>query len=251
MFDTFPQSTSGAASLAPAMPTAMKTAVFLGEPSDEGRVARLARDAGLAVQHAESFEEVSSVLASNQVELIVLGAMPGGQLDLSACLQLSQRRCAPILAVTRSNDPTDRILALELGADDCASPDCSDREVAARMKSLTRRARLRDTDSSADDLCFSGWALNTTTGDLRHETGARSALTKMELIILKFFIRNIGKVVSRAEIHAACGAEPGESDRNVIVTIFRLRKKLEAGGESIIRTVRGLGYQLQGAVITR
>lgn len=246
MFDTFPapaHSTSPvAASVEPP-----RCAVFLGEPTPCGRLWRACEDLGLAAVHAADIGDVQRRLGSDRIALIVLTPLTGGQIDYSACHELSRLRATPLLVFSDRDSPTDRILALELGADDWIAATCCDRELAARLKAAMRRTHMPSTTES-DEVRIGGWRLNRRTGESRHDHGARAILSRSETIILNLFVRNIGAVIGRADIHQALGGDADTESAGITVHVFRLRRKLAAGSEELIRTIRGVGYVMDGPV---
>ncbi len=201
---------------------------------------------GLRAQIAASLAAAHRHLATHRPDLIVLDLMlPDGN-GLDFCRQWRARDPAlPILILTARGDPVDRVLGLELGADDYLAKPFEPREFVARVRSLLRRARLT---GAAD-------AVRMDLGRLRLDMAQRRllidekavALTTIEFKLLLTLARRPGAAVDRDTLAAA--SQPGNyrpQERAVDVQITRLRKKLReaAGGTDLIQTVRGEGYVL-------
>ena len=185
------------------------------------------------------------VVKKHRPDLVVLDLMMPGLDGLQVCQQLrADPRSAsiPLIMLTAKATEADRIIGLELGADDYITKPFSPREVIARVKALLRRMNARDTQQQVircGDLSI----------DLSgHEVsfrGQRVSLTATEFRILEFLAARPGRVFSRDEIiDAALGNETSVFDRTVDVHITAIRRKLGAGGE-YIETVRGFGYKLR------
>ena len=252
MFDSLSQRDAFKAHPGAPVPAAAPVAVFLGGASSPQRLESIVTAAGFDIAHADTVSDVRAILSDRgSIAVIVLGALCGGQIDFSACNELSGLAIAPIMVMVDQDDPTNRILALELGADDWATSAYCDRELAARFKALMRRRMTPPgADLSAGNIRFGGRSLNPVTGELRQTDGRSTFLTRTELIMLTLFLRSSGRVVTRAEIRTAMGAATAR-DRSVVVGVFRLRKKLGEGGEALIRTVRSLGYIFDEPVVGR
>jgi DNA-binding response OmpR family regulator len=185
------------------------------------------------------------VVKKHRPDLVVLDLMMPGLDGLQVCQQLrADPRSAsiPLIMLTAKATEADRIIGLELGADDYITKPFSPREVIARVKALLRRMNARDTQQQVircGDLTI----------DLSgHEVsfrGQRVSLTATEFRILEFLAARPGRVFSRDEIiDAALGNDTAVFDRTVDVHITAIRRKLGAGGE-YIETVRGFGYKLR------
>ena len=196
------------------------------------RVARVGDgDAALRAARAQAFD------------VIVLDLMLPGKDGLAVCRELRMRSAVPILMVTARGDEADRVIGLELGADDYLVKPFAPRELVARIRALVRRVRGHVEPTAAIRV-----------GPLELRPGSLSAtyagrpveLTSYEFAILAALAERVGRVLSREQIlELAKGAADESFDRSVDVRISRIRQKLgDDGGRSIIRTVRGVGYML-------
>jgi DNA-binding response OmpR family regulator len=188
------------------------------------------------------------VVKKHRPDLVVLDLMMPGLDGLQVCQQLrADPRSAriPLIMLTAKATEADRIIGLELGADDYITKPFSPREVIARVKALLRRMNARDENQQVircGDLTI----------DLSgHEVsfrGQRISLTATEFRILEFLAARPGRVFSRDEIiDAALGNDTAVFDRTIDVHITAIRRKLGAGGD-YIETVRGFGYKLRTSV---
>jgi two-component system OmpR family response regulator len=182
---------------------------------------------------------------STSFDVVVLDLMLPGRDGLAVCRELRTWSAVPILIVTARTDEPDRIVGLELGADDYLGKPFSPRELLARVRALVRRARGH-LPADADLLRV---------GRLELHAGSMSAsfdgrpleLTTYEFTILRVLAERAGRVLSREQIsELARGTGSDAMDRSVDVRISRIRQKLgeETSGPSIIKTVRGVGYML-------
>ncbi|WP_162252097.1 response regulator transcription factor [Brevundimonas sp. Root1423] len=219
--------------------------MFVGAPSEMAGVEDVARRAGFAAVRVVDAASAEVMLSHRPADLIVLD---GGQIDFGACRRLASLRVGSVLVVTGTDDEVDRVLALELGADDCVSPSCGDRELAARMRALARRAP-RPADGS-HVLRFLDFRLDLLKLDLRRLDGGRVPLSRSELELLHLFLSNTGRVLSPDDIRAACKGEQWLNSRNVAVRVSRLRRRLRAeSGQDPIRTVHAQGYIFDTPVV--
>jgi two-component system, OmpR family, response regulator MtrA len=184
-----------------------------------------------------SGEEALAELDRHPVKLVVLDIGLPGVDGLEVCRRIDRR--VPVVMLTARDEVEDRVVGLELGADDYVPKPFSPRELAARVKAVLRRATPR---SSPEDI--------TTLGPVTLARGAREVwaggteieLTQREFDLLEYLLRNAGQVVSRDELLEAVWGflSPGQT-RTVEVHVAQLRKKL--GYPELIRTVRGVGYK--------
>jgi two-component system OmpR family response regulator len=224
---------------------ARSVAMFVGSPSEMAGAEDVARRAGFAAVRVGDAASAEVMLSHRPADLIVLD---GGQIDFGACRRLASLRVGSVLVVTDTEDEVDRVLALELGADDCVSPSCGDRELAARMRALARRAP-RSADGS-HILRFLDFRLDLLKLDLRRLDGGRVPLSRSELELLHLFLNNSGRVLSPDDIRAACKGEQWLNSRNVAVRVSRLRRRLRAeSGQDPIRTVHAQGYIFDAPVV--
>lgn len=173
--------------------------------------------------------------------LIVLDVMLPGMDGFEILRRLRQQSKVPVLMLTARGEDTDRIIGLELGADDYLSKPFNSRELAARIRAILRRMEPREV--SASRLEVNGISI---------DPGSRSAwrrgepveLTTFEFDILEMLMRTAGRVLSRdALMEQMYNRKATPFDRSIDMHISHLRKKLEQEGKALIKTVRGIGYQ--------
>jgi len=219
-----------------------------------GEIGRYLADYGFVIHMAADGLAADRVLAAAPIDLVILDVMLPGEDGLSICRRLRARGAAAIIMVSAMGGEIDRVLGLELGADDYLAKPCSPRELLARVKAVLRRqsdGRRPAIDGAG--YRFLGFTLDAARRQLRTPSGATVLLTAGEIAMLNVFLENPRQVMSRDRlVELALGAEADVFDRAVDVQISRLRRKLHAGGdEDIIKTVRGAGYLFDAAVSHR
>ncbi len=209
---------------------------------------------GYTVDLAADALGMEAVLGKAHVDLIVLDVMLPGEDGLSICRRLSETGGPAVIILSAMGEEIDRILGLELGADDYLPKPCSPRELLARVRAVLRR---REDSRSAGTpkgrtTYFNGFALDSLRRSLKTPAGVNVILTGGEYALLCVFLANPQRILSRDElIESARGADADVFDRSVDVQISRLRRKLNDGAnQDIIRTYRGAGY-LFDAKVTR
>jgi two-component system OmpR family response regulator len=194
------------------------------------------------------------VLASSDIDLIVLDIMLPGRDGLTLCRDLRARSDVPVIMLTARGDDTDRIIGLEMGADDYLSKPFNPRELLARIKVILRRARGPQRSISADSsrtMRFAGWALDLTTRNLVSSRGVVVALSGAEFKLLKVFLDRPNRVLNRDQLmQFTQGADANSLDRSIDVLVSRVRQRLDEDAREprIIKTIRGEGYVLAAAV---
>jgi two-component system OmpR family response regulator len=200
--------------------------------------------------------ELDAVLARRHVDLIVLDLMMPGEDGLSICRRIAEARRAPILILSAKGDDIDRIIGLEVGADDYLAKPFNPRELVARIRAVLRRgaAPLRDTaetpaEPEANDGApreiyrFAGWRLDVDARSLKRSDGATVPLSGGEFALLVAFTRRPRRVLSREQlIEWTRGPDSESFDRAVDVQLSRLRRKLGDDTQELIKTIRGDGY---------
>ena len=177
-----------------------------------------------------------------EVDLVVLDIMMPEMNGMDVLQELRQSSSVPVIMLTAKGDDLDRILGLELGADDYLAKPCNPRELLARIRAVMRRAQGRSSHSNlaADDIELSQSSRQV----LR--AGEAIELTSTEFSILQTLLQHQGDVVSKRELYlSALGREPVPHDRSVDMHVSNLRRKLGLNpeGENRIETIRGIGYQ--------
>jgi two-component system OmpR family response regulator len=195
-----------------------------------------------------------AALARGKVDLIVLDLMLPGQDGLSLCRKLRAESDTPVIMLTARGEETDRVVGLEMGADDYLAKPFSARELLARVKTVLRRYRALPMRLRADDassIRFSGWTLDVRARHLVSADGLVTALSGAEYQLLRAFLSHPGQVLSRDQLMSfAKGRESEPFERTIDLRVSRLRQRLgDDGGEPrIIKTVRGQGYVLAASV---
>ena len=189
-----------------------------------------------------------SAVATSHPDLIILDLMLPGEDGLTLCRDLRAKSEIPIIMLTARGDETDRIVGLELGADDYVAKPFSPRELLARIKSVLRRARalpenLKNEESGL--FRFAGWTLDAATRNLTSPQGVVVALSGTDFRLLKIFVDHPNRVLTRDQlIDLMLSRDAGPYDRAIDVQVSRLRQRLgeDAKEPAIIKTVRGQGY---------
>ncbi|ADL00597.1 response regulator [Brevundimonas subvibrioides] len=202
---------------------------------------------GYEARGAASAAEMDRALASGPTDLIVLDLMMPGEDGLSVVRRLSGT--PPVVMLSAMGEDTDRIVGLELGADDYLAKPCNPRELLARIRAVLRRPRDDDTPAEAA-LTFDGWTLDLVRRELKRSNGEPVQLSAGEFGLLRAFVERPGRVLTRDQLlEAARGTEADVFDRAMDVQISRLRKKLDDGsGRDLITTIRGEGYRFDARV---
>jgi two-component system, OmpR family, response regulator len=209
---------------------------------------------GYRVQTASDALTMDAALASAPIDLIVLDVMMRGEDGLSICRRLREAGGPAIVMVSAMGEEIDRVLGLELGADDYLPKPCSPRELLARIRAVLRRGDERSVGAAIRSKAyyFLGFTLDGVRRQLRAPNGLTILLTAGELSLLNVFLENPQRILSRDElIGKARGGDSEVFDRAIDVQISRLRRKLhDCTPQEIIKTYRGAGY-LFDARVTR
>jgi DNA-binding response OmpR family regulator len=207
---------------------------------------------------AEHFEVTSvhdggdalEALKTQDFEILILDVMLPSVGGFDVLRKLGASYATPILMLTARGDDVDRIVGLELGADDYLSKPFNPRELVARIRAILRRASIRSVRGGApDELSVGPITLNTGT-HLVHVNGRQAALTGAEFRVLELLMRSAGQVISREVMtEQALGRKLVAYDRSIDTHISNLRRKLdlETGKNPEIKNVRGSGYTLTWA----
>ncbi|MCE3260924.1 MAG: two component transcriptional regulator, winged helix family [Pseudoduganella sp.] len=206
---------------------------------------------GFAVSIANGGRQMRSVLAGGAVDLIVLDLMLPGEDGLSLCRELHAAGACPppILMLTALREEADRILGLELGADDYLAKPFSTRELVARVRAILRRSRMAQAAPAqglpAPLQQFGTWRLDNCARHLLDSDGAMVALSGAEYRLLRVFLEHPMRVLSRDQLLGLTQGHDSDSfDRSIDILVSRLRKRLRDGSRdaAYIRTVRSEGY---------
>ena len=219
------------------------------DPSVRKMISDYLTDNELRVTALASGREIEEIMARDTIDLVVLDWRLPGEDGMAIARKLRQESHIPIIMLTGRRDEADRIMGLELGADDYLTKPFSPRELLARIRALLRRARAQQT--VADGLQkirayrFAGFELNVRLRRLAGPGGANIPLTNSEFNLLAAFLAAPQRVLSRDQILGLSRLHNDEVyDRSVDVQIGRLRRKIQRGKDSpeLIRTERGAGY---------
>ena len=207
---------------------------------------------GYEATSAASAAEMDRALQASRIDLIVLDLMMPGEDGLSVVRRLG-RAGPPIVMLSAMGEDTDRIVGLELGADDYLAKPCNPRELLARVRAVLRRPREEAPGDAAPALMFAGWRLDLVRRELTRPDGGQVGLSGGEFTLLRALAERAGRILTRDQLlEAARGTDADVYDRAMDVQISRLRKKLDDGsGLEMIQTVRGEGYMFDVKVARR
>ena len=216
-------------------------------------VARFLRSNGFKVHSARNSLEMNDILSKASIDLIVLDLMLPGRNGLDICRDLRRTSSLPVIMLTAKGDDTDRIVGLEVGADDYLSKPFNPRELLARINAILRRVRSQGSTiplSVRRSFVFAHWRLDTMKRELTNPDGIVVDLSTSEYDCLIAFLEAPQRVLTREFLLDATRNKGFDTfDRAIDVQISRLRRKLNDSGE-LIKTVRGAGY-LFTADVTR
>ena len=224
------------------------------EPSLREPLAEYLTGQGFVVREAESAAAARSLLGSEVPDLVLLDIMMPGEDGLSLCRHLVETRHLPVILLTAKGEAMDRIIGLEIGADDYVTKPFEPRELVARIRSVLRRAG-RAAEAPAEDMAyrFEGWTLDPLKRRLTDPEGALVPISTAEFRMLRAFCDHPRQVLDRDRLlDMVQGREAQLFDRAVDNQVSRLRRKIEADSRDphFIQTVRGGGYRF-GADVTR
>ncbi|MFD1624910.1 response regulator [Azospirillum griseum] len=214
-------------------------------------VAQFLTKHGFRVTGVKDGAEMLRTLDGARVDLIILDLMMPGEDGLSLCRRLRAAPATaqtPVIMLTAMGEETDRIVGLEMGADDYLAKPFSPRELLARIKAVLRRAAappVAGGGSAGTVLCFEGWSLDVTKRELRSADGVLVQLSAGEYDLLVAFAEHPQRVLNRDQLlDLARGRSAVPFDRSVDVQVSRLRRKIEPdpAEPTLIKTVRGGGY---------
>jgi DNA-binding response OmpR family regulator len=202
---------------------------------------------GYKVSVAHDGQGMRRSMQQAHVDLVILDLMLPGEDGLTLARQLRETSNVGILILTGRGETVDRIIGLEMGADDYLPKPFHLRELLARVKSVLRRVSARDSEKpkTRSKAKFAGWNLDLATRELLSPKGDEVRLTTGEFDLLAAFVNNANQVLSRDRLlDLARNREAGPFDRTIDVQVGRLRRKLEEDPDrpTIIKTVRGTGY---------
>jgi two-component system OmpR family response regulator len=206
---------------------------------------------GLRVTKAASGREMRAALEDVAIDLIVLDLMLPGEDGLTLCrdLRAGKFKATPILMLTARDEEADRILGLEMGADDYLSKPFASRELLARIRSVLRRTRMLppnlQTEEPSSLLAFGDWQLDTTGRHLLDASGTVVPLSGAEYRLLRVFLDHPQRVLNRDQLlNLTQGRDAEMFERSIDLLVSRLRQRLQDGAREprYIKTVRSEGY---------
>lgn len=216
------------------------------DPEILDTVGFLLEDAGYRIATASDGEGLFRELEKTAPDLMILDVALGRENGFELAMQIRKTSTVPIIMLTGKGTETDRVVGLELGADDYITKPYSSAELLARVKAVLRRSRMTRADASVstrDVAVFQGWKCDLTARKLFSPTGDEVTLTSGEFSLLAAFLDNPERVSSRERLLDLMHRE-NTYDRSMDVQVMRLRRKIEVdpGDPQLIQAVRGIGY---------
>ena len=204
---------------------------------------------GYRVAAAENAAVMLQMIEVERPDLIILDVMMPGEDGLSVARRLASEKGPAVIMLSALGSDTDRIIGLEIGADDYLAKPCNPRELLARVRAVLRRQSAGESAGDRDGRVFefAGWKLDVLRRDLRDPKGIFIELSDGEFALLRSFVEHPQRVLSRDRLleYAHGGSSPDVFDRAIDSQISRLRRKLnDRSSEELIRTVRNEGYML-------
>ena len=216
------------------------------DPEIAEMVAALLWDQGLSPTVAGSAAAMDGFLKDASFDLVILDIMLPGEDGLSICRRLRAQSTTPIIMVTSLGEDVDRIVGLEIGADDYITKPFNSRELVARVKALLRRSSYGEAAKRvATVLTFDGWRISALSRHLLDPDGVEVSLTSAEFDVLLAFCQNPRRILTRTELLALTHVGlAGPDERSIDVHISRVRQKIEPNPRDpvLIKTVRMGGY---------
>lgn len=219
---------------------------------------RLFEREGFAVSEAKDGAELFATLDRQPVSLITLDLRLGGEDGLELARRVRMKDNVPIVMISGKGDPIDRVVGLELGADDYISKPFHLREVLARIRAVLRRYETSTESTSPPERTktgakyrFADWMLDISRRELCSKAGVCQELTTAEFNLLEIFVARPARVLSRDNLMDLLkGIEWSPVDRTIDNLVGRLRRKIEKQPDApaLIKTVRGIGYVFTGEV---
>jgi two-component system OmpR family response regulator len=212
---------------------------------------------GLRATAVEGARQMRAILADTTIDLLVLDLMLPGEDGLTICrdLRAGPYRTLPILMLTARSEESDRILGLEMGADDYLVKPFASRELLARIQSILRRARMLPPNlkisEAAKLLAFGDWRLDTVARHLLDSDSTMVALTGAEYRLLRVFLDHPQRVLNRDQLlNLTQGRDADQFDRSIDLLVSRVRQRLGDGAreQRYIKTVRNEGYVFSASV---
>ncbi|MGR4864174.1 response regulator [Caulobacter sp. LARHSG274] len=226
--------------------TAPVVLIVEDDPSLRTLLSRVLREEGFHPLSAAHGAEMARVIDANPIDLILLDIMLPGSNGFELCRALRRSSQVPIIILSARDEETDRLIGLELGADDYIAKPFSNRELVARIRAILRRTQggAQSAPRGYQLLAFSNWTLDPGRRELISPEGAVVDLSGAEFDLLLAFVSSPQRVIGRERLLEMSRTRLADaSDRSIDVLVSRLRRKLAAvQAEPLLRTVRGVGY---------
>ncbi|HLG80220.1 MAG TPA: response regulator [Bradyrhizobium sp.] len=211
-------------------------------------IAKYLRTNACNVATAADGREMARAMTDHRVDLLILDVMLPGEDGLSLCRKVRAESQVPIIMLTARGEDVDRIVGLEMGADDYMPKPFNPRELLARINAVLRRQQAAQNATAVEGataLSFQGWHIDLRLRELRNPEGARVAMTSAEFDLLRTFCERPGRVLSRDSLlDLTQGRNAGSFERSIDVLVSRIRRKIEPDPQeaTLIKTVRSGGY---------
>ncbi|MBL8670759.1 MAG: response regulator transcription factor [Alphaproteobacteria bacterium] len=243
-----PETTDGRGGPIPTLDPEAHIVVVDDDSETQQLVVKFLRQNGYRVTGAPTYRELQETLERSTVDLIILDIMLPGRSGLDICRDVRSKSTVPIIMVTAKGEEADRVVGLEIGADDYLAKPISPRELLARIRAVLRRAATAPQQAlpkSTSVVGFAGWRLDTRRRELTSPDGVIIDLSGAEFELLLAFVEHPQRVLSRDQLlDLARNRTASALDRSIDVHVSRLRRKMshhrDAG--ALIKTVRGAGY---------
>ena len=225
------------------------------DPSLRTLTTRALHENGYGVRSCATGAEMWVALQAGPADLLILDVMLPGTSGIDLCRAIRRDSEVPIIFISARGSETDRVVGLELGADDYLAKPFGTRELVARVRAVLRRGGADRAQAGRGEatIAFDGWTVNLPRRELSSQTGAIVDLTGAEFDLLVVLLDHAQRVIARERLIELSRTRLADSsDRSIDVLVSRLRRKLStAGREAPILTVRGIGYMLNAAVERR
>ncbi|UAK23928.1 response regulator transcription factor [Sphingomonas nostoxanthinifaciens] len=222
------------------------------DPEIRSLLATELRKAGFSVAVAGNGVAMRREIERGGIDLVILDLNLPGEDGLALCRALRATSELPVIMLTARGDPIDRILGLEMGADDYVAKPFEPRELAARIRNVLKRSQSLPVNLeplAAKGARFAGWTLDFEHRQIIDATGRVTVLSGTEFRLLRLFVEYANRVLSREQLLALGAVKQSEAnDRAIDLQVSRLRARFGSEGADLIRTVRYEGYVLAAAV---
>jgi DNA-binding response OmpR family regulator len=212
---------------------------------------------GYRISTCDNGADMHALMAKDPADLAIMDLKLPNDDGFELTRQLRDKYSVGIIILSSKDDSIDRVVGLEIGADDYVTKPWDERELLARIRSVMRRVSDRQQASSSSNsgeqrlITFNGWILNLDSRELKDPDGGKVELTSGEFSLLNEFIEKAGRVLSRDHLLSAIYSRDWEPfDRSIDVLVTRLRRKIEQDSRhpEIIKTLRGTGYMFAAAI---